>query len=99
MAAPELRLKDTGEVITDKEWKQAVDCIIKHHREALPELKKVIKEKGEDWSLGYHHSLGLSVRNTLRREGFQWGAISLDNNWADLVEEAVKKAVSSSKEE
>jgi hypothetical protein len=91
MDATDLRLKDTGEVITDKEWKRAVDCIIKNHREDLPELKKVIEEKGKGWSLGYHRSLGLSVRNTLRREGFHWGAISLDDNWADLVEEAVKK--------
>jgi hypothetical protein len=99
MDATDLRLKDTGEVITDKEWKRAVDCIIKNHREALPELKKVIEEKGKDWSLGYHRSLGLSVRNTLRREGFHWGRSASMITGLTWLKRRLKKYPGSKKEE
>ncbi len=41
----------------------------------------------EEWSLQFHFSIGLLVRNTLRQK-FAWDDLLLDSQWAGLVKAA-----------
>ncbi len=58
-------------------------------------LKKVwiaVQNKGSCWSLLVHMYFGMYVRNTLRKGGFDWGALALDALWGKLIEEAARRA-------
>jgi hypothetical protein len=42
-----------------------------------------------------HMRLGIYVRNTLRKGGFNWGAYVLDNLWSQLIKEAARRVEAS----
>ncbi len=84
--------KDSGERISEEEWRKAVECIRKALDEkSIRELRRVVKED-EMWWARCHHGFGTGIRNLLRANGFDWGDISLDEHWFLLVEEAVESA-------
>jgi hypothetical protein len=73
---------------SQEEWDQAVDYLQEH----LPEETKAevrIAMQDPNWPVDYHHSFGMEIRNMLRDGGFDWGDIELEDNWDELVKEAV----------
>ena len=78
--------------IDKNERKKAIQYLIdKISAETWQDVQKVMKEKGSNWGIFYHHGFGMDVRNLLREGGFNWGPIDLDDIWIELVEGAVKK--------
>ena len=84
----------SGNTVVDRE-KAVVYLIENIPKGTLKEVRELIKKEGPGWSFRLHHGFGTGVRNTLRRGGFSWDDISLDNVWASLVEEAVKRVTES----
>ena len=78
--------------IPPSEKKKAIQYLIDHiPAETLDEVAKSIKDDGPDWWVLHHHGFGMDVRNLLRKGGFNWGPIDLDEVWVELIEKAVKK--------
>jgi len=81
---------------TKGEREKAVVYLIENlPKGTLNKVRELIKKEGPGWSFRRHHGFGTGVRNTLRQGGFFWGDINLDNVWASLVEEAVKRTTKS----
>ncbi|HUX99101.1 MAG TPA: hypothetical protein VMV49_06070 [Candidatus Deferrimicrobium sp.] len=59
--------------------------------DTIQKVSQKIHEEGEGYLMELHHGFGTQVRNLLRKGGFHWGAIVLDNEWDSLVLEAVKR--------
>ena len=92
-------LKRYGEEITDEEWEKAIEFLINYFpRETFMEIWGEIKKSGKtvatSWVPKFHMGIGLSIRNALRKGGFDWGDIALDCNWSILVEDAARKIIS-----
>jgi hypothetical protein len=78
--------------IPPSEKKKAIQYLIDNiPAETLEEVAKDMRENGSDWGILHHHGFGTDVRNLLRKGGFDWGPIDLDEVWIGLVEKAVKK--------
>jgi len=57
----------------------------------LIDVEKLIRQNGENWWMEHYFGFGMDIRNLLRNGGFQWDGVVMDQLWAELVEEAVKK--------
>ena len=80
--------------LASSEKKEAVRYLIDHVPvETREEIAVIIKKEGSDWEINHHYDIGIFVRNLLREGGFQWDPIELDDVWAELIEKAVKKTV------
>lgn len=78
--------------ISEWEQEEAIQFLMDNIPKAC--LKKVwiaVQSKGSCWSLSLHMRLGIYVRNTLRKGGFNWGAYALDNLWSQLIKEAARR--------
>jgi hypothetical protein len=52
-------------------------------------IRTVVEENPTLWWAKHHHFLGMNVRNTLRRAGFDFSDITMDNMWPFWVENAI----------
>lgn len=77
--------------ICDEEIENAIDYLASGISENV--LKEVFCLFQQDVKLvsRKHFGLGMDVRNFLRRGGFDWGDIELDENWIYLLWKASKK--------
>jgi len=81
--------KDNGEEIKDFEWERAIAVVLKNvPPDIIQDLAKA-KEMDGNCLIKVHHTFGKEVRNLLRKDGFNWGAIALDQNWTGVVEDAI----------
>ena len=48
------------------------------------------RSEGDDWSVTHHFGVGIWVRNKLR-ERFVWDDVTLDQEWAGLIEQAARR--------
>ena len=94
--------------ITEEEWNQAIDCLLKNVPEkTFFEVWELMQKEGESWEARQkggdswagirHHGFGTYIRNTLRKCGIEWGPIGLDDNWDLVMEDATRKFMSSRK--
>jgi hypothetical protein len=84
--------------ISEGEQEEAIQFLMENiPKECLEKVWIAVQNKGSCWSLSLHMSLGIYVRNTLRKGGFNWGAYVLDNLWSTLIKEAARR-VEASKE-
>jgi len=78
---------------TDEEKERAICYLIKKiPQRTLREINSYIQKEGSDWAIKQHFELGLDIRNTLRNGKFDWDDVLFDNLWAELTEEAVRRA-------
>ena len=50
------------------------------------------RSEGDAWITMHHFGLGIWVRNKLR-ERFDWDDVTLDQEWAGLIQEAARRYV------
>ena len=75
------------------------DSMVNVLRDGIPEEAKAlfrteIAANPLGWSVYFHFSAGMEIRNVLRQAGYgekETGIDNLDNLWVPLVEEAVKE--------
>ena len=89
------RKTDDNTPISHTEWNNAIN----HLLTTIPlrffrDVQNVIKQEGPTWGLQHHHGLGMIIRNILRKAGYTWGDIALDNYWQQLLEDAVTQVES-----
>ena len=83
-------LEEDEKRITPEEWNAAITYLEAYYPpETWQQLQNLTQCDG--WWIKYHHGFGTEVRNTLRKGGFDWGSISLDDNWASLMEDALER--------
>ena len=81
-------------LISEQEKEKAIKYLIKNiPSKTLFELSKLIEHDGKTWWIKHHHFFGMSVRNLLRKGGFNWSPLILDSIWVELIEVAVKEKV------
>jgi len=78
--------------ISDEEWNKAVSFLLKKlDSELIEKIIDDIKKLGkDDWIAQNHFGLGMHIRNLIR-EDFEWGAITLDSEWDELLYDVIKK--------
>ena len=78
--------------ISDEEKDDAIQFLMVNiPKKCLKKVWIAVQNKGSCWSLLVHMCFGMYVRNTLRKGGFDWGALALDALWSALIEEAARK--------
>jgi hypothetical protein len=74
---------------------EEIESAVNYLASSMPEniLRKTFDLFQQDIELvsREHFGLGMDVRNFLRRGGFDWGDIELDENWIYLLWKASKK--------
>ena len=77
-------------IIPDKEMEEAVTLLrFELDKELIEKLRIDFEKDGEQGLLEQHNSLGLKIRNILRKKGFNWGSRNLDDNWIPIIIEVV----------
>lgn len=88
-----LRQNGYAGVITDEEWQKAVLFINeKMDKDTIEKIKEDIKEKGDAWWSIQHFGIGMDIRNMLRKGGFDWDDGAIDEYWAELLQEILKRS-------
>lgn len=78
-------LKDNGKIISNEEWERAMGFLKKEYpKKAFRDFWPYLNQKRDD-KITLHHEFGMQIRNSLRKSGFAWGSISLDENWGVLM--------------
>ncbi len=79
--------------ISDEEKDAAIHFLMDNiSKDCLKKVFVAVQNKGSCWSsLLVHMCFGMYVRNTLRKGGFDWGALALDALWSTLIEEAARR--------
>ena len=89
------RKTDDNKPITPDEWNNAIN----HLLTTIPlrffrDVMILSKQEGSTWGLNRYHGLVMIIRNNLRKAGYNWGDIALDNYWQQLLEDAVTQVKS-----
>jgi hypothetical protein len=83
--------KDGRGPIFMEEWSRAVKYIqSRYSKNDFEKIWENVKENNTDWRMKAYLGFGTGVRNALRDGGFSWGQISLESNWAVLMEDAAR---------
>lgn len=84
--------KDNGSLLSTEEWNRAIDFIISQYSESVfQNIWKMMQEEGSNWFLKMNNDFSVSVKDKMQEADFDWGPVSLDNNWIRLVEDATKR--------
>lgn len=46
--------------------------------ETIDEIKKDLEEQGDSWWVFHHFGIGMTIRNLLRKGGFDWADDTID---------------------
>jgi hypothetical protein len=88
MRGPKLP-KDSGEAISPEEWMRAIKYLLeKLPKEVLTGMRDTYKRDPAEIDR-HPRDWGVGIRNMIRAAGFTWGSIALDENWADLLRDAL----------
>ncbi len=80
-----------GEISND-EKEAAIQFLLDNiSKDCLKKVWIAVQNKKSFWSWSLNLYFGMYVRNTLRKGGFDWGALVLDNLWSTLIEEAARR--------
>jgi hypothetical protein len=77
--------------IHDEEIENAIDYLASSISENVLKEAFGLFQRDVELVSRKHFSLGMDVRNLLRRGGFDWGDMELDENWIYLLWKASKK--------
>lgn len=86
--------------LTEEEKERAICYLIDNiPKNAFMEVWNEMQKRGTIWWLPYQWGFGGRVRTILRQGGFEWGSITLEDRWAEMVEEAAKRVMTFSKDD
>lgn len=76
--------------ISKEEKEEAIQYLMGNiPKECLKKVSIAVQNKGYYWSVDM--CFGMYVRNVLRKGGFHWGPLALDDLWSTLIEEAARR--------
>ena len=83
-------------MIVDAEKERAIDYLLSQtSAKTLHKIYNLRCNEGPEWFTPYALSLGMWVRDTLRRGGFIWDNLTFAAEWAALMEEVASRHVRS----
>jgi hypothetical protein len=75
--------------IPKEEFERAVEFLRKELSPNTMEEIRATMEASADFDIDRHFGIGMSVRNLLRKGGFEWDAVTLDGQWSRVLRAAI----------
>jgi tRNA threonylcarbamoyladenosine modification (KEOPS) complex Cgi121 subunit len=80
-------------IITQKQIEEAIEILANELSNELLAYIYEINQKAKSTRGLFHFSLGIRVRNILRKNAFEWNDSVFDDLWKRLITEAANKAM------
>jgi hypothetical protein len=74
----------------EEELERAVEFLRKELSPDMMEEIGVAMKASAHFEIDQHFGIGMSIRNLLRKGGFEWDALILDGQWSRVLRRAIK---------